>query len=322
VNGAVKTKVLQTDSRLAPQVAVLLCTKQGEPHLAEQLDSIIGQSHPYWTIWASDDGSTDNTLGVLSQYQNSLGADRLSIAKGPSQGYVKNFLSLACNPNILGDFYAYCDQDDIWMPDKFKRALAWLNTVPAHVPAVYCGRTLVVDPVNQPVGMSPLFTKPPGFSNALVQSIAGGNTMVFNQAARALLMEAGGDVQVASHDWWTYQVVSACGGQVFYDPSPSVRYRQHACNVMGSNNSWPARLLRTGMLLRGCFSDWNDMNILALQRLSHHLTPSSRRQLERFNLARAGGPVVRLAGIKQSGVYRQTHFGNIGLVAAAVLKKI
>jgi glycosyltransferase involved in cell wall biosynthesis len=322
VNGAVNAKFLQTAAMSVPHVAVLLCTKQGEPHLAQQLDSIIGQSYPYWTIWASDDNSTDGTVDILSKYQKSLGADRLSIAKGPSQGYVKNFLSLACNAKISADFYAYSDQDDIWMPDKFKRALAWLSTVPAHLPAVYCGRTLVVNPVNEPMGMSPLFVKPPGFSNALVQSIAGGNTMVFNQAARALLLEAGADVQVASHDWWTYQVVSACGGQVFYDPQPMVRYRQHGCNVLGSNNSWPARLARTGMLLRGRFSAWNDMNSLALQRLNHHLTPSSRRQLDNFNRARAGGLVMRLAGIKQSGVYRQTKFGNFGLVAAAVLKKI
>jgi glycosyltransferase involved in cell wall biosynthesis len=304
------------------QVAVLLCTKQGEPHLAEQLDSIIGQSHPDWTIWASDDNSSDGTLGLLSTYQKSLGTDRLRIAKGPNQGYARNFLSLACNANISADFYAYSDQDDVWMPDKFKRALDWLNTVPAHVPALYCGRTLVVDPVNQPVGLSPLFTKPPGFSNALVQSIAGGNTMVFNQAARALVLEAGGDMQVASHDWWTYLVVSACGGQVFYDPHPMVRYRQHAGNLIGSNQSWPARLVRTGMLLRGRFSDWNDMNNLALQRLSRYLTPDCRRQLDSFNQARVGGLIRRLKGIKQSGVYRQTKFGNFGLVAAAVLNKI
>jgi glycosyltransferase involved in cell wall biosynthesis len=304
------------------QVAVLLCTKQGEPHLAEQLDSIIGQSHPDWTIWASDDNSSDGTLDVLSTYQKSLGTDRLRIAKGPNQGYARNFLSLACNANISADFYAYSDQDDVWMPDKFKRALDWLNTVPAHVPDLYCGRTLVVDPVNQPVGLSPLFTKPPGFSNALVQSIAGGNTMVFNQAARALVLEAGGDMQVASHDWWTYLVVSACGGQVFYDPHPMVRYRQHAGNLIGSNQSWPARLVRTGMLLRGRFSDWNDMNNLALQRLSRYLTPDCRRQLDSFNQARVGGLIRRLKGIKQSGVYRQTKFGNFGLVAAAVLNKI
>jgi glycosyltransferase involved in cell wall biosynthesis len=306
----------------AAEVAVLLCTKQGEAHLVEQLESIIGQSHPYWTVWASDDNSTDGSVDVLSKYQKLLGADRLNIAMGPDRGYASNFLSLACNSSISADFYAYSDQDDIWVPDKFKRALAWLNTVPAHVPALYCGRTLVVDPANQPVGLSPLFAKPPSFSNALVQSIAGGNTMVFNHAARALLLEAGGDIQVASHDWWTYLVVSACGGQVFYDPQPMVRYRQHSSNVIGNNHSWASRLVRTGLLLRGRFSDWTDMNNLALQRLRHHLTVDCLRQLDNFNQARASGLILRLAGIHQSGVYRQTKFGNIGLAAAAVLKKI
>jgi hypothetical protein len=167
-----------------------------------------------------------------------------------------------------------------------------------------------------------VFTKPPGFSNALVQNIAGGNTMVFNQAARALLMEVGDAVQVPGHDWWTYLVVTACGGQVFYDPNPAVRYRQHAGNVIGSNNSWPDRLARTRMVWRGRFSDWNNMHSLALQRLGRHLAPDCRHKLENFNQARSSGLAGRLTGIKQSGVYRQTTYGNLGLVAAAILKKI
>jgi len=48
--------------------------------------------------------------------------------------------------------------------------------------------------------VSPLLSKAP--ANALVQSITGGNTMVFNNAARALLREAGDAVSVFTHDWW------------------------------------------------------------------------------------------------------------------------
>jgi hypothetical protein len=135
-------------------------------------------------------------------------------------------------------------------------------------------------------------------------------------------MEAGGDVEVPGHDWWTYLVVTACGGQVFYDPHPMVRYRQHTSNVIGGNHSWVARLARTGMVLRGRFRDWTDMNSLALQRLRSRLAPECRHQLDNFNQARSSGLVRRLVGIKKSGVYRQTKFGNFGLVAAAVLKKI
>jgi hypothetical protein len=52
---------------------------------------------------------------------------------------------------------------------------------------VYCSRTILVDVNGNQIGCSPLFTKKPSFANALVQSIAGGNTMVFNKKARDLI---------------------------------------------------------------------------------------------------------------------------------------
>ncbi len=305
-----------------PKVAILLCTMQGQPHLREQLDSIVGQTHPNWSIWASDDGSTDGTHDILAEYTQSLGANKLVVKSGPAQGYVKNFLSLVCNPQITADHYAYSDQDDIWEPGKLARAIEWLQTVPARMPALYCGRTCNVNEDDQFVSFSPLFAKQPSFANALVQSIAGGNTMVFNRAACDLLRAAGADVQVASHDWWTYLVVSGCGGQVFYDAKPTVRYRQHDGNLIGTNNSWADRMARMGLLFKGRFSDWTDMHLNALNRLHGRLAPDSVRQLNEFSKARSSGLLARLAGIKCCGVYRQTRMGNLGLIVAVLLKKI
>lgn len=295
---------------------------QGHEYLREQFDSIIGQTHPNWSLWVSDDGSTDGTHEILAEYAHKLGARKLVVKAGPAQGYVKNFLSLVCNSHITANYYAYSDQDDIWEPAKLARALERLQKVPAHQPALYCGRTCNVSEDNQFVGLSPLFAKQPGFANALVQSIAGGNTMVFNRAACDLLRAAGPDVQVASHDWWTYLVVSGCGGQVVYDTQPTVRYRQHKGNLIGTNNSWADRMVRFGLIVKGRFSDWTDMHIRALSRLHDHLAPDSARQLDEFSRARSSGLLARLAGIKCCGVYRQTRMGNLGLVVAALLKKI
>jgi hypothetical protein len=235
---------------------------------------------------------------------------------------VANFLSIACNPQVTADYYAFSDQDDVWEADKIASALAWLQTIPSDVPALYCGRTRSVDASNQPIGFSPLFARQPSFANALVQSIAGGNTMVFNQAACRLLRLAGAGAQVASHDWWMYLLVSGCGGRVFYDPRPTVRYRQHAANLIGSNSHWGARLRRMGLLFRGRFSDWNDLNLVALEAMRAYLTPENQRRLDEFSQARRRGFFGRLAGIKRCGVYRQTLFGNIGLLAAVLCNKI
>jgi len=312
---------MQDDDAL-PKVAILLCTLHGQPFLADQLDSIERQTYPNWQLWASDDGSADNTQAILRHYQEKWGEQRLSIGSGPSEGFVSNFLSLTCKADIQADFYAFSDQDDIWEEDKLRRAVEWLRTVPQDVPAVYCSRTRLVDEKNCELGLSPLFTRPPSFANALIQNIGGGNTMVFNHAARRLLCEAGQNIEVVSHDSWLYMVVTGCGGKVKYDAYPSLRYRQHGSNLVGTNASWAARRVRIRMLWQGHLRIWNDRHLVALQRLYSRLTPESRQTLDLLARFRKRALLPRLIGLKKSGIYRQTLLGNLGLLAAAVFKKI
>lgn len=299
-----------------------MCTLRGKKHLPGQLESIRQQSHTQWQLWASDDGSQDNTRDILHTYQTQWPAGRLRIVNGPQRGFAANFLSLACRPAIQADYFAYCDQDDIWEANKLERAVAWLEKMGRDVPALYCSRTRLVDEDNQHLVLSKQFTRPTSFSHALVQSIGGGNTMVFNQAARALLQKAGDGVNAVSHDWWTYMVVSGCGGQVFCDAYPSVRYRQHTGNLLGSNMSWSARAMRVRMLGQGIFKSWNDSNLQALESIRTELTPHSQEVLDRFSTARHQWLGARLLNLYRAGIHRQTLLGNLGLLAAAVFKKL
>ena len=312
----------QAIEEVPPKVAVLMCTMQGQRFLAEQLNSIATQSHPNWEIWASDDGSDDHTHSILEYYQQHWGEDRLSIHSGPAEGSTANFLSLTCRADIDTDFFAYADQDDIWESDKLERAVKWLQTVPRHIPALYGSRTQLVDERNQYMGYSPLFTRSPSFENALVQNVAGGNTMVFNRAARDLLRRAGDQVQVVAHDWWAYMVITGCGGRVHYDPYPTVRYRQHGDNQVGSNQSWGARLVRLRLLLKGRFRVWTTANLQALETIRPLLTEENSRILDEFNTSRDGDLWTRLRGLWDTGLYRQSILGNLGLLAASLLRKI
>jgi glycosyltransferase involved in cell wall biosynthesis len=269
----------------------------------------------------SDDGSDDDTRKILEKYQYWLGKGRTSILSGPQEGFVANFHSLICHPDIETDYFAYADQDDIWEADKLSRAIAELEQIPEGVPALYCTRTALIDEKGRDIGLSPLFEKPPSFANALVQNVGGGNTMVINKAARDLLHAYCGQI-VVSHDWWAYILTTAVGGVVIYDSYPSVRYRQHGNNMVGSNNDWRARLVRLRMLLEGRFREWNSINTRALQPARHLMTPENQVILDTFCIARNRWLVPRIWGVIRSGVYRQTFLGNLGLIAAAVLKKL
>lgn len=304
------------------RVAILLCTCQGQRYLAEQLDSIAAQSYPDWVLHVSDDGSMDGTKVILEKYRKDWGDERLLIHSGPAAGFAANFLSLTCAAAIQADYYAYCDQDDIWEPEKLQRAVAWLSGVPVSVPALYCSRTRLVNEEGEPLGYSPLFTRLPGFGNALVQNIAGGNTMVFNDAARSLLREFGENVDVVTHDWWAYMVISGCGGQIHYDAYPSLGYRQHGENLVGSNSGWASRWRRMRLMLKGRQKSWNDRHIQALHGLQARLTPENRRIFEAFSAARNRWLIPRVNGIMRSGIYRQTAMGTLGLIVAALFRKI
>jgi glycosyltransferase involved in cell wall biosynthesis len=301
---------------------ILLCTLNGERFLVEQLDSLQRQSFVNWKLIASDDGSSDRTRSILQDFKNSQETGKVEIIDGPGRGAAANFLFLACREGLAGDYYAFCDQDDIWEADKLARAISTLEQMDAGVPAVYASRTRLIDATGRDIGLSPLFSRAPTFRCALVQSIAGGNTMVFNQSARELLKFGGADVIVPSHDWWLYQVVSACGGHVHYDAIPSVHYRQHAENVIGSNMGFAACMRRLRMLGQGRFRHWSDLNVAALARLRPRMTAENRRIFDLFCKARQQPPLQRAAMFARAGLYRQTVFGNLGLAVAVAFGKI
>lgn len=288
------------------KVAILLCTRNGERFLQAQLDSYAAQSHAHWRVWASDDASGDGTLAILERQRAAWGPERLAIVQGPGRDGPANFMSLVRRDGIEADYYAFSDQDDIWEPDKLARAVAWLDTLPPEIPALYCGRARYIDERGHEIGLSPLWRRPPAFANALIQSIAGGNTMVFNRAARRLIGMLPPEAPLVVHDWWAYQAVTGCGGRVFFDPVPTVRYRQHADNLIGANAGWASRLRRAGQSLRGLHRHWLDVQLAAVATLAPALTADSARTLASFREARRARLPARLSGIMRSGVHRQT----------------
>ena len=303
-------------------VAILLCTLNGARFLPQQFASLEAQDFTDWCVVASDDGSQDATLSLLEDFQKKHGAERVQIQAGPRRGFVANFLSLLCDPAVQGGCYAFCDQDDIWLPDKLTRARRFLMNAPADKPAVYCSRTRLIDENGADIALSPLFKRAPSFRNALAQSIAGGCTMVLNEAARQLLRRAGADVVCASHDWWVYLAVTAAGGTVFYDAVPSICYRVHASNVMGENRSLGAQLVRARMLWHGRFKTWADWNVAALERIESAMTEENRQIFALYRSSRKQALVPRLRGLHRTGIHRQTLLGNIGLAAAALVGKV
>lgn len=302
-------------------VAILLATYHGTEYLPEQLKSISLQDYKDWTLYVSDDSLDNETYQFLKKYAQTC-THPIFLNKGRQKGFVMNFLGMVCNPLIQADYYAFCDQDDIWFENKLSRAINHLKKIDSSMPALYCSRTRLINESKQELGYSPLFSKPPGFKNAFVQNIGGGNTMVFNDAARQLIASYGSEVKVCAHDWWVYLVISAANGYVFYDDVPTLSYRQHEHNQIGSNQGILARIVRIKGLMQGKLSQWIDENIQALSSKQDSLSMESKKLIDDYQGFRKKNIVQRIWNLKKSGIYRQTVAGNVGLYIAAIFNRL
>lgn len=304
-------------------VSILMATFNGSAFLREQLDSIFSQTHRNWKIYISDDGSNDATVQIIEEYIERYGKSKIRLYAGPQRGFAQNFLSLVKRQEISTDYYAFCDQDDIWFSDKLERALQAIVAVKGTgLPALYCSRTMLVSEHKKIIGMSPLFSRSPGFYNALVQSIAGANTMLFDESVRCLLAKIPEEADVVSHDWLAYQLTTGCGGKVIYDPQPTLYYRQHAENVIGANVTLSGKMSRIKRMMSGVFRGWNEKNIAVLRIFLDHFDCESKKMLLDFIQLRELRGIRRVMAFCRLGIKRQNKLDDVALLFAVIMNKL
>lgn len=309
----------------APAIAILLATYNGAANLTEQLESFARQTHPPALILVSDDGSTDATRTILSDFAAAHPALPLTVLEGPRQGAAVNFLSLLARCPSDIDMACFSDQDDVWLETKISRAVSALtDQVGGDArPLLYCARTWECDADLSNRRLSRMPRKPPDFRNALVQNIAAGNTIMLNPAALNIAREAAAYTdEVAVHDWWIYQLMTGVGARTVFDTEPVLLYRQHHGNLIGANRGGLATLRRLRHLFTGTFQKWNDMNIAALEQSSALLTAANLEVLRHFSAGRTGGLLGRISMLRTTRVYRQGKLGQASLVLAAALGRL
>jgi glycosyltransferase involved in cell wall biosynthesis len=106
-----------------PLVSCVVTCFNGSRYLDESLRSILDQSHRPLEIIVVDDGSTDDSADVVRRYGDAVRYHRQE-NRGPAG---------ACNTGLelaTGDFVAFLEQDDLWLPDKTRRQLQEFETTP------------------------------------------------------------------------------------------------------------------------------------------------------------------------------------------------
>ena len=306
-------------------IACILAYYNGSKYIKDQLKSIINQQikNTSLSIFISDDNSHEE-FPCLKDLNFSSG-NNINIfyrKLDKNIGYAKNFLySLKSILNEF-DFFCFSDQDDIWESDKIQHAIEWIKKN-SSFSSLYFSRTAYFnEDCTKKIGISKLYRQKPSFKNALVQNMAGGNTMVFNNHAKKIICESIDNINFASHDWWCYLIISGSGGNIYYDLKPFIKYRQHKNNFLGSNNTAKDRIKRIIKLFQNQFKKWNNMNLYALSDKQYLLTQENLITLKKFLKLRNKNFLSRIILFYKSGIYRQSLSGNIGLFIALVFKKL
>lgn len=230
------------------KILVLCSTYNGEKYVLEQVESVLSQVGVDVDLLIRDDGSQDGTMQLLKKLK--LKHQNIRIIEGENVGCSCSFMELLSEAHEKFndyDFYAFCDQDDVWLPQKLSEAVEKLKSRDSGKPGLYLGSYQMVDSNLTPIS-TPKRHPTLDMISAMVSNPATGCTMVFNKK----LLE---DVAVKTpsyiimHDYWVYLVCLAECGFVYYDNVPYILYRQHEHNVIGGKKDsffkkWITRIIK------------------------------------------------------------------------------
>ena len=213
------------------KVCVFLSAYNGEKFIEEQMNSILLQVGDFeLTLYIRDDGSQDATRNILETYATAH--SNIFWRKGDNIGSTLSFMDLVYqSKDTVFDYYAFADQDDVWLSDKIASAIECLKR--KTMPALYSSVKIIVDENLEQLCREDVPYEP-GLLNVFFRhNAASGCTMVWNNPFHRILTAIHFDWKEGFHDSWACKLAEVFGVHIF-DRTPHILYRQHGDNQVGS----------------------------------------------------------------------------------------
>ncbi|MBR3055021.1 glycosyltransferase family 2 protein [Lactococcus piscium] len=215
------------------KVNIVLSTYNGEKFLSEQIESIQAQTFTDWQLLIRDDGSTDKTLDIITAY--TLKDERIHWIDEDERknlGVINSFYKLI--KHDVADYYFFCDQDDVWLPEKMTIMLAEATKYDADKALMVYMDLSVVDKNLKVINPSMINSQSHHANTSLLaelteNTVTGGVAMVNH----ALVKRWSSSDNMIMHDWYLALLATATGKLVYID-KPGELYRQHDHNVLGA----------------------------------------------------------------------------------------
>ncbi|WP_052721984.1 glycosyltransferase [Pseudomonas synxantha] len=241
------------------KIAVLLAAYNGESFIVSQINSILSQLDVSIDLYIRDDGSTDNTANIVEGFDSLPHVAIIKDGESTRSAAGNFFKMLSCIGVDSYEYIAFADQDDIWDPEKLKRAVSKI------VEGCHEGYSADLIAYSNSKGHAHYLKKsyPAKKFDYLFQGASAGCTYVMTSKLAALVVESTSKLQSKdfigrSHDWLVYAIARAHQMSWCYDDYAPIFYRQHATNVYGAMST-VGGLLEKIKLVRG---GWYRSNVL------------------------------------------------------------
>ncbi len=275
-------------------IEILLATYQGEKYIREQIDSILTQSYSDWHLTISDDGSTDETVSIIDEYQSRYPDQIRAVRSKKKIGTARDHFFWLMQ-NCGSDYICFCDQDDVWKPDKLKlfadRMREMEETEGQNTPILVFSDLCVVDKELKVISDSIMYLQQQkaiieDYRELLFKNVVNGNAMMINRALADISMRCLAPKKTIMHDWWIAITAARFGG-ISYIDCATVLYRQHGENDVGAKKArgigFILRKLTHLKTLLTSFDQKATQARVFLDTFHDELEPGERLQLGHFS---------------------------------------
>lgn len=222
----------------------MMATYNGAHYLEEQIDSILAQKDVDVTLLIGDDLSTDETAAICHRYEARDKRVRFKV-NAERLGVGLNFMRMVYEASGDYDFYAFSDQDDVWLENKLVVAVRTIekSLADGHIrsvegfgyPALYCSDLCNVDAdlSNPRKELQELSPDAELRATPLIRNYYSGCTMVFNRDFLNLARRYRYDNLSRIHDAFSYCLAYYCGTAVVDSDNALILRRISGSNVEG-----------------------------------------------------------------------------------------
>lgn len=304
-------------------VLILMATYNGAGFIEAQLASLRAQTYADWRLWVRDDGSTDGTVEALQRCAAQDGRVCLLEPDGIRKGASGSFSSLLERFASEAGYLMFCDQDDVWLPNKIEITLARMQAMEArfgmetpllvHTDLSVTDRDLNVLASSfwRYQGLNP---EVKGLGRLLVQNNVTGCATMVNRALAVLACPVPSGAIM--HDWWL-AVVAAGLGKIGCVPQPTMLYRQHGANDTGAKRyglAYMARKMLAGLgEMKASLLETQSQACLFLECYASRLAPEQHLLVKAYCQFPARGFWARRWQMLRFGYFKHGLFRNIGM---------